>query len=147
MFMNDRQQMELKKKICRVKDKLSKIDGIELLEIAQLDQFDMRVMEAAGVYDEDRIPDVIIPYGTDDETLAAKLTDLMGIDIGQVWYMLLDELIVGVKILDVRYAMLGMLRTDINRNIMLISEDKKKLYDFGLDSRNDDYTFDVYELR
>lgn len=147
MFMNDRQQMELKKKICRVKDKLSKIDGIELLEIAQLDQFDMRVMEAAGVYDEDRIPDVTIPYGTDDETLAAKLTDLMGIEIGQVWYMLLDELIVGVKILDVRYAMLGMLRTDINRTIMLISEDKKKLYDFGLDSRSDDYTFDVYELR
>ena len=145
--MNDRQQMELKKKICRVKDKLSKIDGIELLEIAQLDQFDMRVMEAAGVYDEDRIPDVTIPYGTDDETLAAKLTDLMGIEIGQVWYMLLDELIVGVKILDVRYAMLGMLRTDINRTIMLISEDKKKLYDFGLDSRSDDYTFDVYELR
>ena len=147
MFLNDRQQMELKKKICRVKDKLSKIDGIELLEMAQLDQFDMRVMEAAGVYDEDRIPDVTIPYGTDDETLAAKLTDLMGIEIGQVWYMLLDELIVGVKILDVRYVMLGMLRTDINRTIMLISEDKKKLYDFGLDSRSDDYTFDVYELR
>lgn len=147
MFMNDRQQMELKKKICKAKDKLSKIEGIELLEMAQLDQFDLRVMEAAGVYDEDRIPDVTIPYGTDDETLAAKLTDLMGVEIGQVWYMLLDELIVGVKILDVKYAMLGMLRTDINRNIMLISEDKKKLYDFGLDSRSDDYTFDVYELR
>ena len=147
MFMNDRQQMELKKKICRGKNRLSKIEGIELLEMAQLNQFDLRVMEAAGVYDEDREPDVIIPYGTDTETLAAKLIDLIGIENGQVWYMLLDELIVGVKILDEKYAMLGMLKTDINKAIMLISEDKKKLYDFGLDSRGDDYIFDVYDLK
>ena len=145
--MNDRQQMELKKKICRVQNKLSKIEGIELLEMAQLNQFDLRVMEASGVYDEDREPDVIIPYGTDTDTLAAKLIDLIGIENGQVWYMLLDELIVGVKILDEKYAMLGMLKTDINKAIMLISEDKKKLYDFGLDSRGDDYIFDVYELK
>lgn len=147
MFMNDRQQMELKKKICRVQNKLSKIEGIELLEMAQLNQFDLRVMEASGVYDEDREPDVIIPYGTDTDTLAAKLIDLIGIENGQVWYMLLDELIVGVKILDEKYAMLGMLKTDINKAIMLISEDKKKLYDFGLDSRGDDYIFDVYDLK
>ena len=147
MFMNDRQRMELKKKICRVQNKLSKIEGIELLEMAQLNQFDLRVMEAAGVYDEDREPDVIIPYGTDTDTLAAKLIDLIGIENGQVWYMLLDELIVGVKILDEKYAMLGMLKTDMNKAIMLISEDKKKLYDFGLDSRGDDYIFDVYDLK
>ncbi|MBP3799251.1 MAG: hypothetical protein J6I46_15970 [Ruminococcus sp.] len=147
MFMSDRQQMELKKKICRVQNKLSKIEGIELLEMAQLNQFDLRVMEAAGVYDEDREPDVIIPYGTDTDTLAAKLIDLIGIENGQVWYMLLDELIVGVKILDEKYAMLGMLKTDMNKAIMLISEDKKKLYDFGLDSRGDDYIFDVYDLK
>lgn len=147
MFMNDRQRMELKKKICRVQNKLSKIEGIELLEMAQLNQFDLRVMEASGVYDEDREPDVIIPYGTDTDTLAAKLIDLIGIENGQVWYMLLDELIVGVKILDEKYAMLGMLKTDMNKAIMLISEDKKKLYDFGLDSRGDDYIFDVYDLK
>ena len=147
MFMNDRQRMELKKKICIVQNKLSKIEGIELLEMAQLNQFDLRVMEASGVYDEDREPDVIIPYGTDTDTLAAKLIDLIGIENGQVWYMLLDELIVGVKILDEKYAMLGMLKTDMNKAIMLISEDKKKLYDFGLDSRGDDYIFDVYDLK
>ena len=78
----------------------------------------------------------------------SKLIDVLKLDAGQVWYLWLENHIAGIKILDVKYAMRSMLKTDINLSVIISTEDKKTLYGLSIDPWNDDkYLIDVYDIR
>lgn len=147
MIMSDIEFSEFRKALKKTEEQLSKLEGVEVLGFDELNRFDARVLETAGFYDEDKEPDMTITYDS-EETLALKLIDVLKLDAGQVWYLWLENHIAGIKILDAKYAMESMLKTDINMSVILSTEDKKTLYGLSIDPWNDDkYFIDVYDIR
>ena len=147
MIMNEREYATFSKNIKKTEEHLSKLEDIEVLGIDELKRYDMRILEDAGLYDEDKEPDITISYSNDEE-LASKLIDILSLGAWQVWYLLLENHIAEIKILDVKNAMVSMLKADINRSVTLFTEDKKKLYALGIDPWNDDkYLVFVYDIR
>jgi hypothetical protein len=147
MIMNDRELAEFRKALKKTEEKLSKLEGVEVLGYDKLNRYDASVLEAAGFYDDEKEPDITITYDN-EETLALKLIDVLKLDAGQVWYLWLENHIAGIKILDAKYAMESMLKTDINLSVILSTEDKKTLYGLSIDPWNDDkYLIDVYDIR
>ena len=131
----------------KTEEQLSKLEGVEVLGYDELNRFDARVLETAGFYDDEKEPDITITYDN-EETLALKLIDVLKLETGQVWYLWLENHIAGIKILDAKYAMESMLKTDINMSVILSTEDKKTLYGLSIDPWNDDkYFIDVYDIR
>ena len=147
MIMNDRELAEFRKALKKTEEQLSKLEGVEVLGFDELNRFDARVLETAGFYDDEKESDITITYDN-EETLALKLIDVLKLDAGQVWYLWLENHIAGIKILDAKYAMESMLKTDINQSVTLLTEDKKTLYGLSIDSWNDDkYFINVYDIR
>ena len=147
MIMNNRELAEFRKALKKTEEQLSKLEGVEVLGFDELNRFDARVLETAGFYDEDKEPDMTITYDS-EETLASKLIDILKLDAGQVWYLWLENHIAGIKILDAKYAMESMLKTDINLSVILSTEDKKTFYGLSIDPWNDDkYLVFVYDIR
>lgn len=151
--MSDIEFAEFKKALKKTEEQLSKLEGVEVLGFDELNsfdalnRFDARVLEASGFYDDEKEPDIIITYDN-EETLVSKLIDVLKLDAGQVWYLWLENHIASIKILDVKYAMRSMLKTDINLSVILSTEDKKTLYGLSIDPWNDDkYLIDVYDIR
>jgi hypothetical protein len=145
--MSDIEFSEFRKALKKTEEQLSKLEGVEVLGFDELNRFDARVLETAGFYDEDKEPDMTITYDN-EETLALKLIDVLKLETGQVWYLRLGNHIAGIKILDAKYAMESMLKTDINMSVILSTEDKKTLYGLSTDPWNDDkYFIDVYDIR
>lgn len=147
MIMNDREYAEFRKALKKTEEQLSMLEGIEVLGFDELNRFDARVLETAGFYDEDKEPDMTITYDS-EETLVSKIIDILKLDVGQVWYLWLENHIAGIKILDAKYAVRSMLKTDINQSVTLSTEDKKTLYGLSIDPWNDDkYLVFVYDIR
>ena len=131
MIMSDIEFSEFRKALKKTEEQLSKLEGVEVLGFDELNRFDARVLETAGFYDEDKEPDMTITYDN-EETLVSKIIDILKLDAGQVWYLWLENHIAAIKILDAKYAMESMLKTDINLSVILSTEDKRTLY--GLSS-------------
>jgi hypothetical protein len=147
MIMNDRELAEFRKALKKTEEHLSKLEGVEVLGFDELNRYDARVLETAGFYDDEKEPDITITYDN-EETLALKLIDVLKLETGQVWYLWLENHIAGIKILDAKYAMESMLKTDINLSVILSTEDKKTLYDMSIDPWSDDkYLVFVYDIR
>ena len=147
MIMSDIEFSEFRKALKKTEEQLSKLEGVEVLGFDELNRFDARVLETAGFYDEDKEPDMTITYDS-EEILALKLIDVLKLDAGQVWYLWLENHIAGIKMLDAKYAMESMLKTDINQSVILSTEDKKTLYGLSIDPWNDDkYFIDLYDIR
>ena len=88
MIMSDIEFSEFRKALKKTEDRLSKLEGVEVLGFDELNRFDARVLETAGFYDDEKEPDITITYDN-EETLALKLIDVLKLDAGQVWYLLL----------------------------------------------------------
>ena len=147
MIMSDIDFSEFRKTLKKTEEQLSKLEGVEVLGYDELNRFDARVLETAGFYDDEKEPDITITYDN-EETLALKLIDVLKLETGQVWYLWLQNHIAGIKILDAKYAMESMLKTDINMSVILSTEDKKTLYGLSTDPWNDDkYFIYVYDIR
>ncbi len=147
MIMNDREYAEFRKALKKTEEQLSKLEGVEVLGFDELNRYDARVLKTAGFYDEDKEPDMTITYDS-EETLVSKIIDILKLDAGQVWYLWLENHIAGIKILDAKYAVRSMLKTDINQSVTLLTEDKKTLYGLSIDPWNDDkYLVFVYDIR
>lgn len=124
---------------------MSEIKGIQILDYEEYllsDEF----LQKSGYCSNDKIADARIPFCTDDEEIINIVCSLMEIKEEQILHLLVNGLLVKFQINDIRTAIHDIWKKT-DHNIVLISENKDSMYEFGSDSRDEEnYLFDKYML-
>ena len=92
----------------------------------------------------------MIPFFSKESEIVEWIIDLVDFETTQIWYLWAYDYLVKVQILHVRTAIQNFwehINPD-SKGFVLIAENKKIMYEFGNDSRDEDnILFDKYFLK
>lgn len=136
----DKALLERKKNLQRTKNILTEIAGIEVLDLEEKNFFDVIDSE---IFNNKICPDSKIDFRKDSAEIVNWIIDNTPFVTGDNTYLLINNYSVYVKIIDLK--MLYRTLWDKEGAVIILSEDKHHLYEFGNDSRDEDnYVFDKY---
>lgn len=137
--MTDRQLLEKKKKLQRVRNMLKVADGIEVDEIC-----DGLNIIIENYYSCDKVPDSRIPENSG--SICEWIIDCTGLENNMVVYLLFEGVPVKIRITDVKTAVKSM--WDAYGGITFIDRKLEKVYEVGNDSRDEyNYLFDMFYIK
>lgn len=147
--MADKELLKRKLLFQQTKNLVSTIDGTEILDYEAQTLFDSDRLRNIGFYNATKTPDSKIDRLTDDENIIDWITDILNFKTDEICYLWVNDFLVRIKISDVRKAVQS-LWSNLNpqsKGFVLITADKKTMFDFGGDSRDEyNYLFDRYDL-
>ena len=136
----DKALLERKKNLQRTKNILTEIAGIEVLDLEEKNFFDVIDSE---IFKSKIYPDSKIDFCKDIDEIVNWIVDNTPFVTGDNTYLLIRDYSVYVKIMDLK--MLYRTLWEKEGAVIILSEDKHHLYDFGNDSRDEyNYVFDKY---
>ena len=136
----DKALLERKKNLQRTKNILTEIAGIGVLDLEEKNFFDVIDSE---IFNSKICPDSKIDFRKDSAEIVNWIIDNTPFVTGDNTYLLINNYSVYVKIIDLK--MLYRTLWDKEGAVIILSEDKHHLYEFGNDSRDEDnYVFDKY---
>lgn len=104
-------------------------------------------MQEIGFFDSAKSPDAEIWYLAEVQEIINWIVDLLHLKKNDIYYLWLSDFVVKIQLIDIRYAVHDLWNKIDPRakGFVLISEDKKTMHEFGLDSR-DEYriSYDSY---
>lgn len=148
--MVDRRLLQKKKFLQKIKVIFSKINGIKILEYTEKKIFNDNYLQNIGFYSTAKQADSKIPFFSKESEIVEWIIDLVDFETTQIWYLWVYDYLVKVQILHVRTAIQNFwehINPD-SKGFVLIAENKKIMYEFGNDSRDEDnIIFDKYFLK
>lgn len=148
--MVDRRLLQKKKFLQKIKVIFSKINGIKILEYTEQKIFNNNYLQNIGFYSTAKQADSKIPFFSKESEIVEWIIDLVDFETTQIWYLWVYDYLVKVQILHVRTAIQNFwehINPD-SKGFVLIAENKKIMYEFGNDSRDEDnILFDKYFLK
>ena len=147
--MAEREELRKRLMLQKTKNLISVIEGIKVLEYEEQTLFDEEYLRRINYLGQDKIPDSKISDRSNDAEVTVWINKFIDLRKDQLWYIWLNGYLVKIQILDTEKAITG-LWNNIDpdcKGFVLIDEDKKMMYEFGNDSRNEEnYLFDKYPL-
>lgn len=148
--MVDRELLQKKRLLQRTKSILSKIEGIKILDYTEQKIFDENYLQNIGFYSITKEADSKISCFSEESEIIEWIIDLVNFEIEQIWYLWIYDYLIKIQISDVRIAVKNFwiyINPD-SKGFVLITENKKIMYEFGNDSRDEDnILFDKYYLK
>ncbi len=148
--MVDRELLQKKRLLQRTKNILSKIEGIKILDYTEQKIFDENYLQNIGFYSITKEADSKISCFSEESEIIEWIIDLVNFEIEQIWYLWIYDYLIKIQISDVRIAVKNFwiyINPD-SKGFVLITENKKIMYEFGNDSRDEDnILFDKYYLK
>ena len=148
--MVDRELLQKKRLLQRNKNILSKIEGIKILDYTEQKIFDENYLQNIGFYSITKEADSKISCFSEESEIIEWIIDLVNFEIEQIWYLWIYDHLIKIQISDVRIAVKNFwiyINPD-SKGFVLITENKKIMYEFGNDSRDEDnILFDKYYLK
>ena len=133
----------------KTKNIISVIEGIQVIEYEEQTLFNEEYLRRINYLGYDKIPDSKISDRSNDAEVTVWINKFIDLRKDQLWYIWLNGYLVKIQILDTEKAITG-LWNNIDpdcKGFVLIDEDKKMMYEFGNDSRDEEnYLFDKYSL-
>ena len=137
--MTNRQLLEKKKQIQRIRNILKVTDGIEIMEI-----HDGLNITIEDYYSGEKIPDSRIPENSDN--IYEWITDCLKPENNMIVFLLCENIPVKIRIKDVQTAVKSL--WDNHGGITFIDQKLETVYEVGNDSRDEcNYLFDVYRIK
>lgn len=137
--MLDRQLLEKKKKLQRIRNMLKVTDGIEVVEIC--DGLDVDI---ENYYSCKKIPDSVIPVNSDN--IYEWIADCLELENNMNVFLLCENIPVKIRIKDVQTTVKSL--WNAYGEITLIDQKLETVYEVGNDSRNEyNYLFDIYHIK
>lgn len=148
--MVDRELLQKKRLLQRTKNILSKIEGIKILDYTEQKIFDENYLQNISFYSITKEADSKISCFSEESEIIEWIIDLVNFEIEQIWYLWIYDYLIKIQISDVRIAVKNFwiyINPD-SKGFVLITENKKIMYEFGNDSRDEDnILFDKYYLK
>lgn len=136
--MIDRKLFEQKKKLQCIRNMLKVMDGIEVIEICDGLNVDIK-----DYYSSEKIPDSRISVNYD---IYRWIADCMGLENNMIVFLLCENIPVKIRIKDVQTAIKSL--WDNHGGITFIDQKLETVYEVGNDSRDEyNYLFDVYHIK
>lgn len=148
--MVDRELIQKKKFLQRTKNILSKIEGIKILDYTEQKIFDENYLQNIGFYSITKEADSKISRFSEESEIIEWIIDLVNFETEQIWYLWIYNYLIKVQISDARTAVQNFWKyiNPDSKGFVLITENKKIMYEFGNDSRDEDnILFDKYFLK
>lgn len=148
--MVDRESLQKKKFLQKTKIIFSKIEGIRILGYTEQGIFDENHLQNIGFYSITKQADSKISCFSKESEIIEWVIDLVDFETARIWYLWVYDYLIKVQILDVRTAIQNFWKyiNPDSKGFVLITENKKIMYEFGNDSRDEDnILFDKYFLK
>ncbi len=148
--MIDREILEKKKRLQKVRNVLKEISGITVLGIYEnqyIPEFDgiFERLSKLGYYSPDKIPENSINFKSEDNVIYRWIIDSMKLENGMTVYLLCCDVWVKISFLDVCTAVKDI--WNVIGGFTIITEDLTVLKECGSDSRDEyNYLYDEYDL-
>lgn len=147
--MIDKDLLAKKKAFQKTKNLLSEIGGIKVLEYEEQTSLHHDYLQQIGFYDAAKLPDAAIWYLAKEQEIIEWIISLLHLKSNDIYRIWLGDYLVKIRLTDVREAVRDLWSKIEPRakGFILLSEDKKTMHDFGLDSR-DEYriSYDRYDV-
>lgn len=147
--MIDKELLAKKKTFQKTKNLLSQIGGIKVLEYEEQIILQHDKLQKMGFYDSAKLPDAAIWYLAKEQEIIEWIISLLYLKSNDIYRIWLGDYLVKIRLTDVREAVCDLWNKIEPRakGFILLSEDKKTMHDFGLDSR-DEYriSYDRYDV-
>lgn len=148
--MVDRELLQKKRLLQRTKNILSKIEGLKILDYTEQKIFGENYLKNIGFYSITKEADSKISCFSEESEIIEWIIDLVNFETEQIWYLWIYNYLIKVQISDVRTAVQNFWKyiNPDSKGFILITENKKIMYEFGNDSRDEDsILFDKYFLK
>lgn len=148
--MVDRELLQKKRLLQRTKNILSKIEGIKILDYTEQKIFDENYLQNVDFYSIKKEADSKISCFSEESEIIEWIIDLVNFETEQIWYLWIYNYLIKVQISDARTAVQNFWKyiNPDSKGFILITENKKIMYEFGNDSRDEDnILFDKYFLK
>lgn len=148
--MVDRELIQKKKFLQRTKNILSKIEGIKILDYTEQKIFDENYLQNVDFYSIKKEADSKISCFSEESEIIKWIIDLVNFETEQIWYLWIYDYLIRIQISDARTAVQNFWKyiNPDSKGFVLITENKKIMYEFGNDSRDEDnILFDKYSLK
>lgn len=151
--MIDREILEKKKRLQKVRNTLKEISGIEVLCIYE-NQYISKFcgmwerLSELGYCSPDKIPDDKIDCKSEDSVIYQWVLDRTNLEDGMTVYLMCRDVWVKVMISDIHKAVKDLWNVIGKQNgLTIVNEDLTVLKEFGSDSRDEyNYLYDEYNL-
>lgn len=141
----------LRKKIMlrKIKNLISEIEGIRILEFEEQYMLDKNILQNIGYFNSTKSPDSMIWYLSKEGEIVDWIIDVMDTEIASFYYLLVSDSLAKIQVKDCKKAVRD-LWNKINprsKGFILMSEDKRTMYEIGTDSRDESHIlYDIYCL-
>ena len=139
----DKELLEKKKQLQKAKNIFAKLSGLELLNLEEMSLYEL--------ISEDQYlckahPNSCISFDVDVADIVNWMKDNMPFRDGSEVFLIINSYCLHVRICNIKEAYTSI--WDTLGSALFVSIDKKKMYEFGADSRDEyNYLFDEFDLQ
>ena len=143
--MVDKELLQKKILLQKIRNEVSKIEGISVLDYEENDFFDKEILREIGYYGDTKQPEDAITMDVSEKELLSWIMERVTFKEAEICYLPYFPCLVKIQFLDVKTALRSMWLLD--HHICILTLDKKWIYEVGSDSRDEYHTlFDRYHL-